>query len=187
MRIPFYRVGACCWIVTGLGHTAGDVVMRLAPPEADNAFDAMLRDHPFELLGTQTSHYDLYMGFSLAMGLAIGLVGLLFLLLERFATQPGQKRSAGMVGFAASSGLLALSIALLPPPPIIFFAIASVAFAAGVFILRHSSPQASRRPRLANLGRRHRPTLPAHVASTMPATSRRTPGATAPEVTPSTT
>ncbi|WP_067857281.1 LIC_13387 family protein [Nocardia shimofusensis] len=146
MRIPFYRVGAWCWIATGLGHTVGDIALRLSPPEADSAFDDMLRDHPFELMGAQTSYYDLYMGFSLAMGLAIGLVGVMLLMLERSATRPGQNRPAAMVGFAASSVLLALSITLLPPPPIIFFAIASVAFAVGVVTLNDSSPQASPSP-----------------------------------------
>ncbi|MEV6276916.1 hypothetical protein [Nocardia sp. NPDC051832] len=134
MRIPFYRVGAWCWIVTGLGHTAGDVYLRSRPSKADATLDTVLRNHPFELMGTQRSHYELFMGFSLAMGISMALVGLLFLMLARFATEPRQVRQAGFLGLAASLGLLALSVAWEPPPPIVLFTLASLAFAAAVFV-----------------------------------------------------
>ncbi|MEV4491304.1 hypothetical protein AB0K04_14430 [Micromonospora coxensis] len=144
MRNTVYRVGAWCWIITGLGHTATDIAMRLSPSDTDREFDAMLRDHPFALMGMQTSHYELFMGFSLAMGLAIALVGILFLMLERFASEPGQVRVAGTVGLATSLALLALSVALLPPPPIVLFTIAGVAFAVAVFSTRDSTTPARR-------------------------------------------
>ena len=153
MRSPFYRVGAWCWIVTGVGHTVTDVALRLSPPEADREFDAVLRDHPFELMGGRTSHYDLFMGFSIAMGLAIGLVGFLLLMLDRFATKPDQKRTTGIIGLAASSGLLALSIAWMPPPPILFFSIATVAFTIAVFTLGNSSTHIPRPATLDRAGR----------------------------------
>ncbi|MGW4720765.1 LIC_13387 family protein [Nocardia sp. NPDC004260] len=141
MRIPFYRIGAWCWIITGIGHSAGDVYLRLRPSAEDKTFEAVLRNEPFELMGTQRSHYQLFMGFSLAMGIAMALVGVLFLMLARFAAEPGQARQAGFVGLAASLGLLMLSVALEPPPPIVLFALASLAFAAAVV-----APVRARRP-----------------------------------------
>ncbi|MFI6292786.1 hypothetical protein ACIBEJ_14445 [Nonomuraea sp. NPDC050790] len=143
MRVPLYRTGAWCWIITGVGHTAGDLALRISSPAADRDLDALLRSRPFDLLGTSTSHYDLYMGFSLAMGLAIALVGLLFLMLERFTQDPARLRSAGAVGLAASLGMLVLSVVLLPLPPIVFFTIASAAFA--VLTLRSATPDAAAR------------------------------------------
>jgi ABC-type Na+ efflux pump permease subunit len=145
MRIPFYRVGAWCWIITGLGHTAGDVYLRLMPSDDDEAFDAVLRNQTFELMGAQRSHYELFMGFSLAMGISIALVGVLFLMLARFAAEPRQARQAGFVGLAASLGLLALSAALEPPPPIVLFTLASLAFAAAVI-----APVRARRPMMVS-------------------------------------
>ncbi|GAB3864881.1 hypothetical protein GCM10029963_76030 [Micromonospora andamanensis] len=144
MRSSFYRTGAWFWIITGLGHTAGDIAMRISPSDADREFDATLREHVFSLMGTHTSHYDLFMGFSLAMGLATALAGLLFLMLERFAAVPRQVRAAAIVGLGTSSGMLALSIAVFPLPPIVFFTIASVAFAVAVFSGRVSTSPAHR-------------------------------------------
>ncbi|MFD4432518.1 hypothetical protein [Nocardia sp. NPDC058497] len=142
MRIPFYRIGAWCWIIAGLGHTVGDVVFtRLMPTDADKAFDDVLRNQPFELVGSQRNHYELFMGFSLIMGISVALVGVLFLMLARFAAEPRQTRQAGFVGLAASLGLLALNVALEPPPPIVLFTLASLAFAGAVVV-----PLRARRP-----------------------------------------
>ncbi len=54
-----YRVGAWCWVVTGLGHVALDVALQLAPASADKAsLDAALRGHVFAVGGVQRTMLD---------------------------------------------------------------------------------------------------------------------------------
>ncbi|WP_436496053.1 LIC_13387 family protein [Actinokineospora sp. HUAS TT18] len=132
MHPLLYRVGAWCWIITGVGHLTGEVLLRLSNP---TDADAALRGHFFELMGTRRSLMDMMTGFGIAMGVAILLVGVLFLLIARLtADSPGRARPAGLMGLAASVGLLALAIAVLPPPPIATFTVASLAFAAALIV-----------------------------------------------------
>lgn len=135
MSFRFYRIGAWLWIITGIVHNTGDVLSRLFPSAAKAPVRAALRDLPFELLGMNSDYYKLTMGFSLAMGTSIALVGVLFLLIARLtAGIAAQARPACFVGLAGSVALLAISVAVLQlPPPMVTFALASLAFAAALF------------------------------------------------------
>jgi hypothetical protein len=141
MSFRFYRIGAWLWIITGVAHSMADVLSRLFPTAAKEPVRAALRNLPFEFLGMNSDYYKLTMGFSLAMGTSIALVGVLFLLIARLtAGTAARTRPACFVGLAASLGLLAISItALQLPPPMITFTLASLAFAAALFTSAQSS------------------------------------------------
>ena len=135
MSFRFYRIGAWLWIITGVVHNTGQLLARLFPSAANEPVRAALRDLPFELLGMRSDYYRLITGFSLAMGTSIALVGVLFLLIARLVADTADRaRPACFVGLAASVGLFALSVTVLQlPPPIVTFALASLAFAAALF------------------------------------------------------
>jgi len=134
MNFRFYRIGAWLWIITGVVHNAGDILARLFPSPAKEPIRATLRGLTFELVGMRNDYYNLIKGFSLAMGTSIALVGVLFLMIARLAAgTPDRARPACLVGLVASAGLFALSVVVLQlPPPIITFALASLAFAAAL-------------------------------------------------------
>lgn len=119
----WFRAGAWCWILTGIGHLLGDIFLRATG--GDPAIDAHLRAHALDLMGTQRTYYQLMMSFSLAMGIALVFVGILLLQLARHVrdTRP----SAGLA-LAMSAISLTMSIWLDPPPPIILFTVACVCF-----------------------------------------------------------
>lgn len=131
MNFRFYRIGAWLWIITGVVHTMSDILGRLFPSPAKEPVRSTLRSLTFELVGMSNDYYNLIMGFSLAMGASIALVGILFLMVARLAAgTPDRARAAGLVGLAGSLGLFSLAITVLQlPPPIITFALASLAFA----------------------------------------------------------
>jgi len=126
-----FRVGAWCWIITGAVHTLADIFLRLSPSAADDSIDAAMRAHPFELLGLQRTYYEVTMGFSLAMGLSMVFVGIL-LLHVHVLTPPAGLRKAAVLGLAMSAVALAISAWLEPPPPIVLFSVACVAFGLSV-------------------------------------------------------
>lgn len=130
LRLSF-RVGAWCWIITGTGHTLADTFMRLSPSDADESIDAALRAHPFELFGLQRTYYEVTMGFSLAMGLCMVFVGILLLYVHLLTPRQGLRRAA-VLGLTMSAVALAISAWLEPPPPIVFFSVACVAFGLAV-------------------------------------------------------
>lgn len=134
MNFRFYRIGAWLWIMTGVIHTMSDISGRLFPSPAKEPIRATLRGLTFELVGMSNDYYNLIMGFSLAMGTSIALVGILFLMVARLVPgTPDRARSARFVGLVGSLGLFALAITVLQlPPPIITFALASLAFAAAL-------------------------------------------------------
>lgn len=127
VALPSFRVGAWCWIVTGTGHTLGDVYTRIFPTAADDSIDAAMRAHPFELFGLHRTYYELTMGFSLSMGLCMVFVGVLLLHIYQRTPREGL-RAAATLGLAMSAAALAISAWLEPPPPIVFFSVACVAF-----------------------------------------------------------
>jgi hypothetical protein len=129
--MPSFRIGAWCWIVTGTGHTLGDIYTRVFPSTADDYIDAAMRAHPFELFGLHRTYYELTMGFSLSMGLCMVFVGVLLLHIHKLTPRQGL-RAAATLGLAMSAAALAISAWLEPPPPIVFFSVACVAFGLAV-------------------------------------------------------
>lgn len=129
MRNLFVRVGAWCWIVTGVVHNAIDIATRISPPESEKQLNTLLRGLPFDLLGMGHSYYEVTMGISLGMGVAMMVVGVLFLFLARTITDAGRLRQVSCIGLAASLSMLAIAISFEPLPPIITFGFASLSFA----------------------------------------------------------
>lgn len=139
MNIRSYRIGAWLWIICGAGHLAGDIAIRSNPPASSAALNTMLRSTTFELLGLHRTEYAMTMGFSQVTGILLMLAGVLFLLLARLTTDiPSRARPAGITGLIASVGLLAYAAVVFPPPPILCFTLASIAFSAA--LLRRPAP-----------------------------------------------
>ncbi|WP_368564308.1 hypothetical protein [Pseudoxanthomonas sp. UTMC 1351] len=135
MVFRFYRTGAWLWIITGITHNLFDLLSRLFPSAAKEPVRTALHNLSFEFLGMHSDYYQLTMGFSLAMGTSIALAGVLFLLIARLTTDTAVRaRPACVVGLVASMVLLALSVTVLQlPPPMVTFALATLAFAAALF------------------------------------------------------
>jgi hypothetical protein len=122
-----FKVGAWCWIAIGAGHTLGDIFLRVFPRPEDQAFDDLARAHPFDMMGMHRTYYDVTLGFSLAMGVCMVFVGILLLWIARL-TAHQSIRPVAMVGLAMSTFGLVLSALLEPPPPIVLFSVATIAF-----------------------------------------------------------
>ncbi|WBQ06217.1 LIC_13387 family protein [Kribbella sp. CA-293567] len=136
--MPGFRVGAWCWIATGTGHTLGDLVLRVFPMDGDKAIDAAMRAHPFELFGLHRSYYQVTMGFSLVMGVCLVFVGVLLLHIHRITPRRSLRRAA-VLGLGMSAVALTLSALFEPPPPIVLFSAACVAFALSAYGRRDTS------------------------------------------------
>lgn len=145
MNIIRYRIGAWLWVVTGIVHTLGDALSRLFPMPAKEPVRAALRGLSFEILGMHNNYYNLTMGFSLAMGTSIAVAGVLFLFIGRLVADAAYRaRPACFVGLYASVALLTLSVFVLQLiPPIVTFALASLAFAAELLSQRRVALEAN--------------------------------------------
>ncbi|MGU3500668.1 LIC_13387 family protein [Mycobacterium sp. C31M] len=121
----WFRVGAWCWVATGAGHLIGDIGMRLLGSGSEEV-DAVMRAHTLDVFGVRRSYYELMMSFSLVMGVALVFVGVLLLYLSRVARDI---RPVTLLALAMSVISLAMSVWLDPPPPIVLFAAACLAFA----------------------------------------------------------
>lgn len=127
MNVSAYRMGAWCWVLTGVGHLALDSLKRFRS-DSENPVAHQLRVLPFEILGMKTNYQDLITGFSLLMGTAILMVGISLLLLCR-DNQENPRRSAVFVGAVGSMVASVISLAYIKLlPPIILFSVAAIAF-----------------------------------------------------------
>lgn len=125
-----YRVGAWCWIVTGIGHMSLDALLSRAAPSPEAArLNAAMRENVFALGGIPRTSLDVMNGISITMGLALVLVGVLFLMIARAAGSAERTRGAAALGLGASLACLAVAAVLLPLPPIVTFTVASGSFA----------------------------------------------------------
>ncbi len=126
--LRLFRVGAWCWVVTGVGHTLADLSLRTFPSSEGEAVDDFLRAHSLEVLGLDRTYYAVTMGFSLLMGLCLVFVGILLLRLAALGRDQGLRPPA-MLGLVLTAPALAISAWLEPPPPIVVLGVACLAFA----------------------------------------------------------
>lgn len=120
--LTWFWVGAWCWITTGAGHLLGDIALRTA---GTTEIDELMREHSLDLMGVQRTYYQLMMSFSLAMGIGLVFIGMLLLYLARLAPNIAP---VAALGLAMSLLSLAMSVWLDPPPPIVLFSAACLAF-----------------------------------------------------------
>ncbi|MEV0589457.1 hypothetical protein [Nonomuraea sp. NPDC050310] len=133
MRVLF-RVGAWIWFITGAGHLTLDLLDRLQPESVATAsLNAVLRAHPFELFGIRRTEWDIYTGFSIAIGIFNMIIGLLFVLVDRIVEDPDRRRPVTLLGAVASLACCALSAVFLPTPPIVNYGLATLAFTGALF------------------------------------------------------
>lgn len=134
-----FAVGACGFVLLGIGHLAFATAAALADqtPQQRDA-DTAMRESTITLLGLERTILDAFNGFSIAMALFASACGLLALAAIRHVPTLVQRRTAfGWITLAVSLAALAISIQLLPPPPIAVLTITSCAFALS---LRRATP-----------------------------------------------
>jgi hypothetical protein len=135
--LTLFRIGAWSWVITGAGHLIIETALLMAPVDPAKAdLTAAMRAHLVELAGIRRSMLDLTTGLSLATGLAILFSGVLLLLVARVPQLVEQARAVTWLGLGASLSLFGLAAVLLPTPPIVLFAIASVCFGLALFSRR---------------------------------------------------
>ncbi|GAB3760301.1 LIC_13387 family protein [Microlunatus parietis] len=122
MNATAIKVGAGAWMFTGVVHDILEFVLR-----GDPAMDAALRASTIQVGPVSLNAESLTRGVSLAMGLAMFVVGLLLWMITR-AVPAERLRPFGIVALVASLAALGLAIILIPGPPVITFAVASIAF-----------------------------------------------------------
>ncbi|MCX4824563.1 hypothetical protein OG883_32845 [Streptomyces sp. NBC_01142] len=134
-----FAVGAYGFVALGIGHLAFATAAALATqtPQQRDA-DTAMRESTVTLLGLERTLLDAFNGFSIVMALFAGACGLLALAAIRHAPTLVQRRTAfGWIALAVSLVALAISIRLLPPPPIAVLTLTSCAFALS---LRRATP-----------------------------------------------
>lgn len=124
MQLTAFRVGAAAWVVTGLGH---DVLEFVLP--GDPELNAAMRASVIEVGPVSLNAESLNRGVSLAMGLAMILVGvLLWMIVRAFQTDPVRVRPFGIVALVGTVLALGLAVLWVPGPPLLTFSVATVAF-----------------------------------------------------------
>ncbi len=115
-------------MVVGVGHLAFELAHRLSGESSP--IETELRGQTIEVMGLRRNLFVLHLGFSVAMAVFVFACGALGLLFAR-AVPDLPRRAPAVVRFNLVLALagLALSIWAFPPPPIVAFAVASVAFA----------------------------------------------------------
>lgn len=138
VNLRWFRIGAWLWIVTGVGHNSLDLIGRAFPTDAEKSAQEALRAIPLDFMGMGGDYARIVNSFSLLMGTAVAVAGVMVLFIARLtAERPGRARPACLFALAASLALFAMSAFMLQlPPPIVTFALASLAFAAALFVRR---------------------------------------------------
>ena len=122
-----FRVGAWSFIVVGVGHLGFELVHQLH--DAPSAIDTQLRAQTVAVRGMHRNLFALHLGFSIAMALFVIACGALGLVFAR-AVPDLTRRAPGVVWLNLALALVGLALAIwaFPPPPIVAFAVASLAF-----------------------------------------------------------
>lgn len=129
MNPAAFRVGAAAWVVTGVGHGVLEFVLR-----GDPELNAAMRESRIEVGPVRLDAESLNRGVSLAMSLAMVFVGvLLWMIADLLRSDPDRLRPFGIVALGASILALGLAVWWVPGPPLVTFAVATVAFAAALF------------------------------------------------------
>jgi hypothetical protein len=142
---------------TGVVH---DVLEFVLP--GDPELNAAMRASHIQVGPISLQAESLNRGVSLAMGLAMFVVGLLLWMIARLLkATPDGMQAFGIVALASSIVALGLAVLLVPGPPLMTFAVATVAFTIALIRKPRAQP-AGTSPRAANPTRcltQHEPSL----------------------------
>jgi hypothetical protein len=129
MNLTAFRVGAVAWAFTGFAH---DVLEFVLPGDPELA--AAMRASEIAVGPVQLNSESLMRGVSLAMGLAMIVVGvLLWMIAGLLRDDPERLRPFGIVALVATILALGLAVWWVPGPPLVTFSVATVAFLAALF------------------------------------------------------
>ncbi|TCC07902.1 LIC_13387 family protein [Kribbella soli] len=135
MNLTAFRVGAVAWGFTGLGH---DILEFVLPGDPELA--ATMRASTIDVGPLQLNAESLSRGVSVAMGLAMIVVGaLLWMIADVLRNDPDRLRPFGIIALVATVLALGLAVLWVPGPPLVTFSVATVAFVAA-FLLKKPLP-----------------------------------------------
>jgi hypothetical protein len=125
-----YKTGAWLFVGIFVGHTLGQLATDFGErtPEQADVFTRM--GLTLGMAGSRHSLLDFARGNSYAMGLMFLAVGALLLTVARAFDQRNEPypRSFSALGFLASLSALLVALRFHPLPPVVFMAVAVVAF-----------------------------------------------------------
>ncbi len=129
MMLRAFRVGAAAWVFTGVLHDVLELALARDP-----GVEAALREaSSIEIGALSLKPALLTSGVSLAMGVAMILVGvLLWMLGDLLRDAPEKLARFAIVALVGSAAVLVLAVLHLLGPPILTFTVATIAFAVTV-------------------------------------------------------
>jgi len=135
------RIGGWAFVLTGAGHLT---LASLLPSTGELLVVERQMEQVRFPIPPIHSVADLMQGFSVAMSLLLVAWGVSVLLMTRHDRTPERAQLALMLGL--SLALLVTAVLLLPAPPIVLMAVASVAFAVALGATRRATAPASAPP-----------------------------------------
>jgi hypothetical protein len=129
MNETAFRVGAVTWTVTGLGHS----ILHFVLP-GDPELSAAMRASEIQIGPVKLDVESLNQGISLAMALAMIFAGaLLWMIADVLRNDPDRLHRFGIVALVATVLALGIAVVWIPGPPLVTFAVATIAFGAALF------------------------------------------------------
>ncbi|WP_427891683.1 LIC_13387 family protein [Kribbella sp. GL6] len=141
MQLTAFRVGAVAWTFTGVAHDVLEFALS-----ADPQLTAAMRASSVEVGPVHLNAESLHRGVSLAMGLAMIVVGiLLWMISEVLRDNLDRLRRFGRVALLSSILALGLAVVWVPGPPLVTFTVATAAFTAALLAKTPASSSRSGR------------------------------------------
>ena len=113
-----YKIACWSFVIVGIGHTATQLLSPKTPQQI--AFIQKMEDFSFDLMGTETNIFSLYLGFSLVMGVLLFAFGVLNLLFLKNSTQFSVTTGILLFNMFISLVCMALSVLYFFIVPILF-------------------------------------------------------------------
>ena len=132
-----FRVGALVLILFGLVHAGAWLQKPQAEDDIERQMLALMMTHQMDLMGSLRTMYDVYLGFNIALTVAMVTLGIINLLVERRLRHERRTlRHLALVNVAWLAVMLGVSLAYWFAAPSVFLMVAMVSFALSWYGLR---------------------------------------------------
>lgn len=121
-----YKIGCWAFIVVGVGHIVTDL---LGPKTSKQmGYIQTMKDSTLSLLGTDTTVFSFYQGFSIMMGLLLTSYGLINLLIVKNNKESNVAKNIILLNILVASACVILSIKYFFIVPITLTGLAFIGF-----------------------------------------------------------